>query len=331
MRRFTFSLGVNNPNTGVGTNVVLNVQTSVEFHGLFGSVAQASSGANTATINLVGQATQLSLQSNFFPPPYSSYAGNIAGTGSVLISNNGLNGGYVQTFSGTNTYTGTTTVNGGTLRIDGTTIGQRNYIVGAQSTLAGNGTIGLTKNGTITLVGVGSNQSRLGPGTNGTIGTLHVITSGTGGVIFGDISVFMVDIGAAGSSDLLAIAGGKIDLTSTGDTLSLMSLAGAFDGSVYTIATFVQNAGNGIFDNVAGLPANYAISYGPTSITIAPIPEPSTCALSVIGSGVVWLFRRRLRKSGGTGNETESNGSPRERGSTKLTQSPKCRQLLHVF
>ena len=114
-------------------------------------------------------------------------------------------------------------------------------------------------------------------------------------MIFGNISVFVVDIGVAGSSDLLAIAGGKIDLTSTGDQLSLMSLAGAFDGSVYTIATFVQNAGNGIFDNVVGLPANYAILYGPTSITIGPIPEPSTWALSVSGFGGAWLFRRRGR------------------------------------
>ncbi len=87
--------------------------------------------------------------------------------------------------------------------------------------------------------------------------------------------IFVVRVGSAGSSDLLAITGGSINLTSSGgDTLSLNSLAGAFDGTDYTIATFAQNAGGGTFNIVQGLPSDYAVQYNPTSIQLVAVQQP---------------------------------------------------------
>ena len=140
--------------------------------------------------------------------------------------------------------------------------------MGHRRTLSGGGTIGLAANGTITVNG------NLAPGPASGIGTLHVNTSGTGGVIFGDGSIFVVRVGSAGSSDLLAITGGSINLTSSSDTLSLSSLAGAFDGTDYTIATFAQNAGGGTFNTVQGLPSDYAVQYNPTSIRLVAVQQP---------------------------------------------------------
>ena len=179
-----------------------------------------------------------------------------------------------QRFAGNNTYSGTTTVGQQChLAIDGITSGQGNYTVSTPDpvppgTLLGGGTIGLKANATVTITAA----AVLAPGPSAGIGTLHVNTSGTGGVIFANGGILAVRVGSAGLSDLLAITGGSITLTGSNDTLSLTSLADAFDGSDYTIATFAQNAG-GTFDIVQGLPSNYSVQYNPTNIKLLPVQE----------------------------------------------------------
>ncbi len=274
-------LSVNNPNTGPGTDVVLNIQTFIQFRGLSGVISSPSTGVNTATVNLLGVATELHLDPGSSPGP-SAYAGMIAGNGQVSF--NAIQASYTQTFSGNNTYSGFTTVTGGTLRIDGNTSGQGNYIVnaagvGATATLTGSGTIGLLPNGTVT-VGA-TNPSQLSAGGDSSFATLTVITSGTGGVVFDQQGIFLVDIGPAGASDHLAIVGGSIDLTGSNDTLMLNNLAGAFDGSSYTIATFSQDIGSGVFDAVIGLPPDYMILYSPTAIMLVPTAQLPTVTLTV--------------------------------------------------
>jgi autotransporter-associated beta strand protein len=233
----------------------------------------------------MGSSTELTLSGGNVAG--GSYGGAIAGEGSVVVAVPFDS----QTFSGNNTYTGTTTVNGGPLRINGTTSGQGNYTVAATGTLTGSGTIGLATNGTISLGGAAA--ARLSAGGDLTPGTLHVVTSGTGGVIFGSQSVFLADIGPAGASDLVAIAGGYIDLTGSTDTLTLNGLAGAFDGSAYTIAIFTENLGSGAFNTVTGLPSNYTVAYLSTSIMLLPIPEPATWGFA--GQALVILCWRWLR------------------------------------
>jgi hypothetical protein len=55
------ALSVNNQNTGVGNGVTLNLQSSQGFRGLSGTIVSPSAGTNTATVNLVGTATELAL------------------------------------------------------------------------------------------------------------------------------------------------------------------------------------------------------------------------------------------------------------------------------
>ena len=85
-----------------------------------------------------------------------------------------------------------------------------------------------------------------------------------------------------------------IDLTSSTDTLNLNSLAGGFDGSSYTIATFNQNLGSGVSNTVTGLPANYVVAYLPTAIMIVPVPEPTIWALAVQATILLCWGARRL-------------------------------------
>ncbi|MBA3963929.1 MAG: autotransporter-associated beta strand repeat-containing protein [Chthoniobacterales bacterium] len=272
---------VNNLNTGPGTDVVLNIQTFVQFRNLSGVISSPSSGVNTATINLLGEGTELHLDPGSFPEA-APYAGAIGGAGRVSL--NAIQGSYTQTFSGDNTYGGTTTISGGTLRIDGDTSGQGDYFVnaasvGAMATLTGSGTIGLSPNGTVSVGG--TNPSQLSAGGDSVTGTLTVVTSGTGGVVFGQQSTFLVDVGPAGASDRLVIVGGSINLTGLSDTLMLNNLAGAFDGSSYTIATFSQNVASGMFETVIGLPADYTVLYSPTSIMIVRTTQSPTVTLRV--------------------------------------------------
>jgi autotransporter-associated beta strand protein len=253
-------LRVNNLNAGAGTAVTANLFTSQMIRGLWGSVATPSSGTNTATINLLGEGNLLTI---FFPsgPPgvfSGTYEGSIAGAGSLRLEAGTL------TLAGAQSYSGTTTITGGSLlNVDGSTTGQGNYLAQLGS-IGGYGTIGLRADQTITA-------GRLMPGRVGAIGTLTVAASGTGGV---SRIGYNVDVAGAGSSDRLVIQGGAIDLTS-GSSLGLTSLAGAFDGSDYTIATFSQNVNGGRFSSVQGLPAGYRVQYNPTSIKLVVIPpEP---------------------------------------------------------
>ena len=273
-------LFVNNPNTGPASAVTVNLFTSMRFSGLNGQIAAAAKGENSAALVLHGASTQLQL---FFSAgqPAANFSGVISGTGSVVLESSSNLG--PQTFSGNNTYSGAT-ANLAFLMIDGTTSGQGNYTVGGSPSfpapaLGGNGTIGLSPNGTITM---GPFAGTLTPGTPSQIGTLSVATSGTGGVIFAAQSTFSVHVGGNGASDLLAISGGSIDLTNASDTLSLSPLSGAFDGSDYTIATFAQNPGGGVFNTVEGLPSGYTVQYNATNIRlVAPaLPLQMTAAAS---------------------------------------------------
>jgi hypothetical protein len=184
----------------------------------------------------------------------------------------------------------------------GTSTGQGNYLVRGTANnipgaarLAGTGLIGLATDMGVTVSG----GSRVEPGGgsgisplfNSTIGALHFSLSGTGAVAFSNGGVLSIQVGSAGVSDLLAISGGKLDLTSASDVLAFGTLGNAFDGSTYTIATFDQHAG--AFDSVTGLPANYFVSYQADRIMLLPaIPEPATALLSFGGIGMLLsIFR----------------------------------------
>jgi hypothetical protein len=109
--------------------------------------------------------------------------------------------------------------------------------------------------------------------------------------------VLTIEVGAAGASDQLMI-GGLIDLTASTDSLALTERSGGFDGSNYTIATFDENSGGGIFNSVTGLPSNYTVLYTPTSIMLVAIPEPCAPVLLVLGVLAVMPGRRTRALSG---------------------------------
>ena len=127
----TGTLAVNNPNTGAGTAVVLNLSTTAATTtgSLSGTIATPSGGTNTATINNGGQALTVNQTSA------GTYAGVIAGTGSLTLGASSTN---TLTLSGTSTYTGATTLSAGTLSVATIGNGGVSGNLGAATTAASN-------------------------------------------------------------------------------------------------------------------------------------------------------------------------------------------------
>ncbi|MCB1203857.1 MAG: autotransporter-associated beta strand repeat-containing protein [Verrucomicrobiae bacterium] len=175
----------------------------------------------------------------------------------------------------------------GALYVNSTSTGTGAVTVSA-GTMGGTGTI----SGATTV----QNGSFLTGGTDGTVGTLTF-----GGDLTMDAgSTWLVDLiqDVNGSSDLIGVASGALNLNSA--SLSL-ALSGAFTAdNVYTIATFNSLAGtfNGLSEG--SIISNYRINYGTVTsgaITLTAVPEPGTLGLLGLALGGFFLRRRKKRSS----------------------------------
>jgi autotransporter-associated beta strand protein len=199
--------------------------------GAGGGTVRATNGALTLGSTIAGNGHPLTfdaaganIQAN----------GTISGTGTSLtkIGNNTL-----TLAAGSNTYTGATNINAGTLMLNGSQTGTGLTTVATGAALGGNGTIGgaLTNNGTVS------------PGAS--FGTLNV----NGNTTFGANSHYAVELSGT-SADKLAITG-NLDLTALGNFLDVI---GTGTGSSWIIATYT-GALTGIFETI---PSGYWVNYG---------------------------------------------------------------------
>lgn len=199
--------------------------------------------------------------------PIESDQGAGGGSGGGLTKN----GSATLTLNGTNTYTGTTTLNAGTLFVNGSIITAVNVNGG---TFGGNATI----TGDVTNSG-----GTLSPGTS--IGTINITgnyTQGAGGTL-------VLEINANGTSDLLNITGNA----NVGGTLLISPQAGTYSGTTnYNILKAASITGNfttisftttspDIFKGAAFPTASVTISPDPTIILSVNAPP----SLSTVGSG----------------------------------------------
>jgi autotransporter-associated beta strand protein len=100
------ALAVNNPNTGPGTAVVVNLNSAQTVGGLSGAIATPASGANTAAINLAGRSVVLTVN----PQTAGVYAGTLTGAGGLVKAGSAL-----LALAGADAYSGGTTLAAGTL------------------------------------------------------------------------------------------------------------------------------------------------------------------------------------------------------------------------
>ena len=207
--------------------------------------------------------------------------GNISdGTGSARIGVVVVDGTVI--FSGTNTYTGSTSVDGGLLQINGNNAGATGTVfVGASGTLGGTGTVGgsvMTFDGTITGA------------TNSTVGTLTLLGNVDLSTGEGD-GTYLANLSGS-MSDLLAIAG-QLSLGAG----SILDINGSGDGiTTYTIATFASR--DDVFGSVLDIPAGYNLVYHDMDIQLVPVPvpEPATWLGAALALGALGVRQFRRRK-----------------------------------
>ena len=203
------------------------------------------------------------------------------GVGGVSLTKTGAG---TLTLSGTNTYSGVTSVFGGTLLVNGDNSGATGtvFVSGNGTVLGGTDTVG----GDVYMFG-----STITGHTTSEVGTLTLNENlvmatgeGEGGTYLANLSGTM--------SDLLAITG---NLTlGMGTTLSIQ---GAANGTTtYILATFADR-NNTMFETVSGIPANYTLVYNDTDILLVPtaIPEPSTWIGGALAIAAIGVMRRRRR------------------------------------
>jgi len=225
-----------------------------------------------------------------------SWAG-VMENGTAATFNFIKNGTGSLTLSGNNAYNGTTSVNAGTLLIDGNQSSSTgNLTVASGATLGGSGTIGgnVTVNGTLSpgsspgVLALNQNLS-FNPGS-ASLFEIDGIARGTqyDGVNIGGSLTYgggmTIDFGTTfglGNYTFNLFDG----FTSQSANLASITLAGAYSGAM-------NHTGSGIW-NFTDLDGN-AFEFRTTTgnLTLDAIPEPGTASLVMIGLGF-WLLRRK--------------------------------------
>ncbi len=230
----------------------------------------------------------------------ASFSGVITGAFGIIKSGTGT-----QTFSGANNYTGTTSVNAGTLLVNGSISGSTTTTVASGGTLGGTGSVG--------AVNINSGGT-LAPG-NG----IESLATGALSLNSGSTFAFQLNNDAAPgvAADLVAITGAlTLDIGNTAN-LTLAELgAGAWtEGEKLTLFSYTGAWNGGLFSFGSAVPDDSTISFGGTNwtfnyndtaagtnftadltgsnyVTITAIPEPGTVSL-LGGMAVLALLRRR--------------------------------------
>lgn len=253
---------------GAGATVVAAGAT-LDFQDLTGNGINALYGAGTVNTG-TSSSTTLTVNSG-------NFSGNISGAGALVKETDGT-----LVLSGQNAFIGGTTVNAGTLVVDGNlSFGLGNVQLNG-GTLGGSGSVG-----TIFL-----NGGELAPGSAGgstlTAQNLYWI-SGT----------LVFDLGATSeTSDHLSIGG----LQGFG-TMYAFSFKneGWVEGETYTLITFLESdidINDFYYTNAGGFAGVFSYNAEGTmlqfTITATPIPEPEIAGVLIgILSGTLLLFRRR--------------------------------------
>jgi autotransporter-associated beta strand protein len=291
--------------TSIANNILFSSSTGTATisltSGMTGSINMGSAGA--AVFGETQLASHL-LISHASTSATLTISSNITET--VAARNITKEGAGLAVFANNNTYSGTTTVNGGTLRINGTHTGGGGYTVGVNGTLQGTG----STNSALNVSG------KLSPGAS-----VQSFSSGALNMLTGSTFEYELNssVGTSAGADLQVVSGnlnlsGTVSLTlanlaaiptafANGTTFSLINYSGAWNDGLFTIG------GNAVADGgtfSAGLNV-WEIDYDAASgglnfagehiaggfVNITAVPEPHAVILGSIGAFAL-LRRRRL-------------------------------------
>ena len=279
---------------GGGASTDRNFTLGVNGGGLDSAGAGSLTFSSTAAIALAGSNASRTL--TLSGSNNGTLAGSLGdnGTGKTSLVKTGTGR---WTLSGSNTYTGTTTVSQGTLLLAATA---NNIASSAAIQISSGATLDVSNvSGGFTLAsgqmlsGVGTvlgsistgGGSVLSPGNSP--GTLNI----SGNLNLGNGTSMTFDAG-----DLIAVSG---SLTlGTGFSLSATSDLAVGNYDLFTYTGSLINVGNLSTWTASGLTNGYSFLSDGDSVYLSVVPEPGTYALVSIGlAGLLWRARRKVRSN----------------------------------
>jgi autotransporter-associated beta strand protein len=218
---------------------------------------------------------------------YTTTSGSVSAglAGSADLAQNGAG---TTTLSGNNTYTGATTVSGGTLRVgaSGAMTGATGLVTVSAGGELDSNVSSATLGGALTVSGGTLDPNGSSAGTF-TLASAKNFTMSSG--------TFSLDLGTA--SDQLASAGGSASFSITGGTFALTLGAGFNYGNTYQVLSNFGGANtvSGLtFTGISGYTASLNTA-GVLSFTV--VPEPGTIAMLLSGLGMLVGFQRSRRRA----------------------------------
>jgi len=276
---------------GVNSTTTVSTGATLDLRG-FTETLGSISGGGTITSSTAGTPT-LTVGGDNSSPTFAGVIQNGSATSVALIKV----GTGSQTLSGSNTYTGATTISNGKLVISGVLNGTQNVNVASTGTLASGAT------GSITTAAAGnvSVSGTLAPGDLGSVGTLTLAPGAGGQLSFASGSTFALDISDATSDQVAFASSGDWLLGSGNVALTISGITAADYGNTYTIFHNVSTS-SFTFANVSGYDtADYVAKVTQVGsdyqLTFTNIPEPSAAMSLFGGLGVLLAWRRRQRRA----------------------------------
>lgn len=200
--------------------------------------------------------------------------------------------------TGTNSYTGATTVTLGTLLVNGDSSAATGAVsVASGATFGGAGTIGgATTAASGSFLSAGSDASTAGTITFASTLNISGLAAGTGGLLF--------DLAGVGTSDKIVLTSATASALNIGSGVLnfndfTFNTLGGFGAGVYTLidanSSIAGTLGSNLTGTIGGLSSELSISGNDLILTVTSIPEPSTYA-AIFGTlaigGAVWSKRR---------------------------------------
>jgi autotransporter-associated beta strand protein len=279
--------GANAGNVFLSGTLDLN-NLSANVNGLSGGGLVTSSAAGSPT---------LTVGSNNATSTFGGVIQNGSAT-SVALAKTGSG---TLSLTGSNTYTGPTSINAGSLIADGS-LASTAVMINGGATLGGTGSIG----GSVTVAG-GSSPSMWGTislvdGAAGTLTLSDAMSTNTvltiGGSTAGSSSFLDFEVGT--SADRILIAAGKVLVNSGGGIINITPLAG-FGPGTYDLMDFASNQASGLgylslaTTSVDGYPLSLQSTPTAEQLVVA-VPEPSTLALLAASAAGLLTYGWRRRR-----------------------------------